>query len=255
MIMASQATSDLPQAVSTMLQQLVESARAAFGDDLRCIALYGSAAERRLRATSDVNVMVVLTACRTERAAALAETLRAAEAAIRLRTMFILESELQAAAAGFAVKFADIQRRHRMLYGEDPFTRLTIPRAARLHRLRQTLLNQALRLRAAGVRLAGREEQMARAIADAAGPLRAAAASLLELEAQVVSSPKEALRSVVEKAGLPGGDDLLARLSQARESGALPPGTAPQLLFGLIDLAGRMRARVEAMPDGEPGRG
>ncbi len=43
-----------------MLDAVVDAARRAFGDDLRSIVLFGSAAEGRLRATSDVNLMLVL---------------------------------------------------------------------------------------------------------------------------------------------------------------------------------------------------
>ena len=55
-----QAQLNVPVRIRQVLDGIVEAARRAFGDDLRSIVLYGSAAEGRLRATSDVNVMFVL---------------------------------------------------------------------------------------------------------------------------------------------------------------------------------------------------
>ncbi len=51
---------DLPDRVSRVLAEFVEQALTALGETLRAIVLFGSAAENRLRATSDVNVVVVL---------------------------------------------------------------------------------------------------------------------------------------------------------------------------------------------------
>jgi hypothetical protein len=49
------ALANLPPRVQEVLRDFVEAARGAFGPDLRAVVLYGSAAEGRLRATSDVN--------------------------------------------------------------------------------------------------------------------------------------------------------------------------------------------------------
>ena len=49
------ALSQIPETVRGTLEAFVETTKNAFSDDLRAIVLYGSAAEGRLRATSDVN--------------------------------------------------------------------------------------------------------------------------------------------------------------------------------------------------------
>ena len=48
---------DLPPQVEQSVNRFVKVARAAFGADLVSIVMYGSAAEGRLRATSDVNTV------------------------------------------------------------------------------------------------------------------------------------------------------------------------------------------------------
>src|SRR4051812_7959120 len=193
---------ELPPHIARSLIGFVEAARAALGPDLRSIVLFGSGAEGRLRATSDLNLILVLREFRPEAVDGLREPLRTAQAAARVETMFLLEGEVRAAVEAFAVKFADVLRRHVVLLGDDPFTGVSLPRAAEVARLRQVLLNLTLRLRQQYMLRSLREEQAALAVADAAGPLRSFAAALLELAGRPAPSPKEALATVV--AQLPG---------------------------------------------------
>ena len=231
----------LPTTVQEVLGTFVESARSAFGGDLLSVVLFGSAAEGRLRPLSDVNVLVVLAAFDPAKADRLRDSLRKAHAAIRLTAMFLLEAELQPAIEAFAVKFGDIARRHLILHGRDPFSGVTVPRAAAVARLKQVLLNLTLRMRETYVSRSLREEQIAAAIADNAGPLRACATTLLELQGSPVGSPKEALEKV---AGAllpePAAAALMGKITEARADGALPPGTAGTTLCELADLAHRI---------------
>jgi predicted nucleotidyltransferase len=238
---------DLPPQVTRGLHDFVEVAHSAFGTALRSVVLYGSGAEGRLRATSDVNLILVLSAFDRSQADQVREALRMAEAAIRLSAMFLLETEIEAAVEAFAEKFADVLRRRHVLYGDDPFISLAVARQTAIARLKQVLLNQILRLRALYVLRSRREEQLALVVADATGPLRSSAASLLELEGHAAASPKEALRLVASALPEPDWETVLARLSEARETRRLPPGVAGDTLFRLIELAMRMRSRVDGL--------
>ena len=246
--MEDELINSLPPNVASVLSEFVEQARSAFANDLRAVVLYGSGAEGKLRATSDVNLLLVLSAFDQKKADELREPLRRAQAAIRLRAMFLLESELRPAMEAFAVKFADIMRRRRVLYGDDPFAGITISRDDAIFRLKQTLLNLTLRLREAYIARGLREEQLVAMIADMAGPLRSCAATLLELEGRPVESSKEALFQVA--ASLPDGArqaEEISRLSEARQERTLAPGVAAPTLFHLIELARSMRIRADAL--------
>ena len=201
-----------------------------------------------MRATSDVNLILVLTAFSSARAATLREPLQMAEAAIRLRVMFLIEQEIGAALEAFPVKFADILRRRAVLYGTDPFASLAIPRRRALMRLKQLLLNQVLRLRTQYVALGGREEQLALLIAEATGPLRSCAATLRMLEGQPVTSGKDALREHV-MATFPelGWPEVLDAMSIARDRRILPAGTAAPTVERLIEMTQRLAARASAL--------
>src|SRR5437867_11301798 len=109
----------LPSAVEKALDDLVHGAKKAFGAHLRSIVLYGSAADGKLRASSDVNVLLILSAFDPAKVGQLREQLQMLEAAVRLSVMFLLESETPAAMEAFAAKFADILRRRKTLYGDD----------------------------------------------------------------------------------------------------------------------------------------
>ncbi len=243
---------ELPPIVARVIEGLVAAARAGLGEDLRSVVLFGSAAEGKLRATSDVNVIFVLARFDRARIDGLRDAFRSAHAATQLEAMFLLQEEVAAAVEAFPVKFADVLRRRRVIFGADPFAQVVLPRALEIGRLKQVLLNLALRLRERYVLSSLREEQAARIVADSAGPLRSFAAALLELQGRPVASAKEALAEVARELPAPaeGGaawTAVLEHMSAAREGRALPAGVAGPTLLHLIDLALALRARVEAL--------
>lgn len=245
---------DLPPNVTRVLTDFCAAAQQAFGQDLCAIVLYGSAAEGRLRPTSDVNLLLVLKRFEQKTASQLFEPLRVGQTAVKLTVMFLLESEIDQAAEAFAVKFADILHRRRLIYGADPFARLQISREAELRRLKQSLLNLTLRWREAFVVRGLRQEQLAVVIAEAAGPIRACAAALLALEGKPATSPKEALEIVAadllpakESGNADVARDFSARITEARHDRALSSGTAAETLFQLIALAQAMQIRAASL--------
>jgi predicted nucleotidyltransferase len=238
---------DLPPDVAQPLSTFVESAGKILEGDLVSVILFGSAAEARLRATSDVNLMLVLSRFEAARADALREPLRLAHALIRLEAMFVLESELADASEAFAVKFADMAARHRVLAGKDVLAGLAPSRESMRMRLRQILLNYILRTRERYVLTSLRDEQNAALVADSAGPLRSAAEIILKLEGRPVSSPKLALEALAHELGGDGWRAPLEHLSTARESGTLPQGVGAPTVLRLIELAEGLRARAAGL--------
>ena len=238
--MSNQADTEI---VEPVLLELAEAARRAFGTALASIVLFGSAAENRLRANSDVNLIVLLERVEQSALDAFREPLRAAHAAIRAEVMIVTRAELQAAAQLFPVKYSDVRARHRVLVGSDPFERLEIPEADLRRQAREILMNTALRLRERYVRLSIRDEQLVPVIAEAAGPLRSAAAALARLEGVYASSPREALANLASEAGAEY-TAAVANLSRAREAGKLSAGSAGATLLALSRLAAHLCERA-----------
>ena len=229
---------NLPQSVDQGLNKFVESARSAFGEDLVSIVLYGSAAEGRLRASSDVNTITVVKSFSIDAARAISPTLFLLASAIRLETMFLLESEIGKAVNAFPVKFADIRHRRRVLTGGDPFENIAISREILIGRLRQVLLNTVIRTRQSYALRCHSEERMVELAADMAGPLRSAASALMELNGSPPAPPREALEQVAKTSGQSQWSEAVALLSEVREKGPLPFGkSAAGVAFSLLDLA------------------
>lgn len=234
----------VPANVATVLSRFVSAVQDAYSSDLVSIVLYGSAAEGRLTSTSDVNLLVVLRAFSRDKTDRIRDTFQTAQAAINLQAMFLLEDEVSSASELFAQKFADILRRHKIIFGIDPLSNITIDRADKIFRLRQVLLNLALRLRASYVARSQRAEQVARTLAETAGPLRAAATTLLELEGSPLADANVALETAAGSfnEGKKIAADLLAmRLTEAKAEGSA------ELLFQVIELIKHFSDRAKRL--------
>jgi hypothetical protein len=236
---------NLPADVREWLSRISAALIRSFAADLRSLILFGSAAEGRMRASSDVNLLVVLNRLNVDRLNAVAELIQAGSAAVELHPMFMLFSEFPLAVEAFAVKFDDIAHRHVLLYGVDPFGNLVIPRAVLIGRIQQVLLNLALRARTSYAVNRNRETALAVAVAEAAAPLRRSAQAILEMRGSPSASPKESLEVLAAELG--GWAEDLQNLTRARQELQLPAGTAGALLLRLAALAEAMQAPAAAL--------
>jgi predicted nucleotidyltransferase len=222
---------DLPADIADALEEFKTTSVDSFGDSLKSILLFGSAAEGRMRATSDVNVVMVFTRIDLDRVEKWRSHVEGLVAAIDLKPLFLLEDEIAAAAEAFAVKYFDILHRRRVLHGADPFGSLTISGEALRRRVSQVLLNLALRLRHS--LFLHNDAARTHALADAVGPLRASAVALQELSRQPQTTPKEALLALA----LPhGATALIERMQVLRERGDPVTADSTRLLGELIEF-------------------
>ena len=84
----------LPAAVRAWLSQASQTLIDSLGEDLEALILFGSAAEGLMRASSDVNLLVVLRKFDPDRIDRAGAVLQNAAAAVELHPMFLLGSEL-----------------------------------------------------------------------------------------------------------------------------------------------------------------
>ena len=151
-----------------------------------------------------------------------------AHAAVRLTAMFLLARRSPPAAEAFAQKFADVRRRRRVLHGADPFAAHGAVSGA----LIAPPQPGAAEPDAPTARRVRRAEPARGTDRPRSSPTRrlrcaTAAASLLELEGSAVASPKAGAARARRRAVLgAGAGTLLARVSEARETRALPPDVA-----------------------------
>ena len=235
---------DLPRPAAAVLEDLVTSLVNNAGTQLDSVVLFGSGAEGRLRATSDLNLLVVADGLTLEQFDALRLALLTGRSAAGLTVMFVQKAELPRAMEAFAVKFTDIKARHRVLYGSSPLDSVEITREATVRRVRQVLLNLTLRLREQYVIDGEHEERLARIIADVTGPIRACAATLIGLKDGRTLAPKAALEELV--AG-DGWDECLAGISAVHRGEHLPPGETRRLYGDVLRLLVALDERAFAM--------
>lgn len=136
-------------------EELVEQLRAAYGDALRSVVLYGSAAAgEHIPKRSDYNVLVLVDSLSLDRLSAAGAVARAWSEGGNPAPMTLTTREWRSSADIFAMEYADILERHKILYGEAPFDGIRVePRDLRLQ-LEHEAMGKLLRLRQ-GVLAAG----------------------------------------------------------------------------------------------------
>ena len=147
--------------METKLTELVSKLKAAAGENLKAVVLYGSAATGEYQGRhSDVNVL-----CLLERASLpdLEKLHYVAEWWMNEKNpapVIFTHEELMRSADVFAIELLDMKHRHRMLHGEDFLEKMDVP--LKLHRLQveRELRNNWMRLRQAV--LAGESRKKAR---------------------------------------------------------------------------------------------
>ena len=129
-------------------EQLVEQLRAAYGADLRSVVLYGSAAAgEHIPKKSDYNILVLLDSLSLERLSAAAAVARAWNESGNPAPMTMTTREWKSSSDVFAMEYADILERHKILYGDSPFDGITVdPHDLRLQ-LEHEAMGKLLKLR------------------------------------------------------------------------------------------------------------
>ena len=84
---------DLPKVPGVVATNFLASVRRILGDDLRSVVLYGSGAEGRLRATSDINLLIILSAFNSAHATELQSSFTSAASAANLKATWLRFSQ------------------------------------------------------------------------------------------------------------------------------------------------------------------
>src|SRR6476661_4386271 len=130
------------------LDELVSQLRAAYGSTLQSVLLYGSAvAGEHIAKRSDYNILVVLDAVPLNRLAAVGAVLRSWGEAGNPPPMMFTESEWKSSSDVFPMEYADILERHKVLYGDDPTTGISVASSDLRLQVEQQALGKLLHLR------------------------------------------------------------------------------------------------------------
>jgi len=184
----------LPPDVSAALEALGRGLRADAGDNLLGLILYGGLARGRyVEGTSDINIVVYLRDASAASMSAIAPRLHEAWRTHRVDPFIITPREIARLTVVFPTKMLDIQRRHVVLAGENPFEGLTVDNEHIRLRVEQELRNLLLRLRHRFVRVRDDQLSLVQAASDAAPTLAVNLRALLLLQGIVSDEFQPAL--------------------------------------------------------------
>ncbi|MBX6333575.1 MAG: nucleotidyltransferase domain-containing protein [Gemmatimonadaceae bacterium] len=141
------------------LDELVQQLRKAFGDELRAVVLYGSAAAgEHIAKRSDYNVLVLVDALDLEHLDREAAIARAWAEGGNPPPLTLTVDEWRSSSDIFPMEYADILERHRVLYGTPPFDGIRVERSTLRLQLEYQAMAKLLQLRQ-GVLAAGRDRR------------------------------------------------------------------------------------------------
>ena len=105
-----------------LLQTYVKEVKAAFGDQLEGLLLYGSAVRGEfIRGRSNLNILLLVSFCDSAVLKQYSLLHRRWSKEQVVVPLFLMEEELRRSAAVFPLEFLEIQEQHRVLDGRDPF--------------------------------------------------------------------------------------------------------------------------------------
>ena len=139
------------------LDELVSQLKAAYGEALYSVVLYGSAAGgEHIPKRSDYNVLVLARSLPAERLRAAAAIAAAWSASGNPPPMTLTLEEWRASSDIFAMEYADILDRHKVLYGEAPFAEVSVARGDLRLQVEREAMGKLLQFRQ-GVLAAGND--------------------------------------------------------------------------------------------------
>jgi len=189
---------------SEALDELVENLRAAHGDNLASIVLYGSvAAGDHVAEHSDHNLLIAL-----KRIAS--EDLRLSHNAMRdwLKSgqptpVYFTVEELTRAVDVFPIEFLQMEKARRVLYGRDPFEFVEISQANLRHQTEYELRTKLIQLRRLYLPASTSVEKLSALMSDSLASFAALFRAVLILHGQEPPVSKaESVRATVRLLGL-----------------------------------------------------
>ena len=130
------------------LEELVSQLGKAFGDELRAVVLYGSAAAgEHIAKRSDLNVLVLVRSLSLELLERESAIARAWAEAGHPPPLTLTEQEWRSSSDVFPMEYADILERNRVLYGENPFNGITVDHKDLRLQLEHEAMGKLLQLR------------------------------------------------------------------------------------------------------------
>lgn len=192
------------QATTMTLDDLAARLAEAFGDDLSAVVLYGSAARAAALPARDLNVLVIVRALTPAALRAAAGTSRRWAESGHPPLLVLTEAEWRSSRDVFAMEFADILERHRIVAGTLPAGPVAVDPAHLRHQLEFEAMGKLIRFRQALLTCEGDPSRELELLAATKGAVLALFRALLHAHGE--RAPDEAGAVVDRVAALAGID-------------------------------------------------
>lgn len=209
----SEAVADFPEEVpvaagdvrTDRLARLVNDAKAALGDDLTAVVLYGSAAGRDYHASGGgADAMLLVRAAGMRTLDALAPVVAAWCQAKNPPPLVLTEAEWRRRADVFAIEYADLLERHRVVHGTLPLDGVQVrPRDLRIQ-LESEITGKLLRFRRAVMTAGASPDRIRALLLDSLPTMLALLRATLHLHGQAAPESSD---DVCTRAGTLAGFD------------------------------------------------
>lgn len=232
------------------LDELVAQLQKAFGDGLKAVVLYGSAAAgEHIPKRSDYNVLVIVRELglpELERESAIA---RAWGEAGNPPPLTLTEGEWRSSSDIFPMEYADVLERHRVLYGAPPFDGVSIePRDLRLQ-LEHEAMGKLLQLRQGILGSGGDRKRMVELLAGSLSTFMVIFRALLRFHGESPPTDYERLvGAVAARTGL-NGAPFVRVVRHLRGSELLPEREVQQVLSGYLAGAHALVDHLDRLGD------
>lgn len=136
--------------------KFVDELKKVLGENLISVILYGSAAKGEdIPEQSDINLIAILKEFSLLKIDSVEKIVLKAERKKNVKTVFWTEEELKNSVDVFPVEFLDIKENHRVLFGKDIFSGISVDTKNIRHQIEFELRSKMLRLRGEWLNLKG----------------------------------------------------------------------------------------------------
>ena len=234
------------------LDELVTQLRSAYGSVLRSIVLYGSAAaggDEHVAKKSDYNVLVIVDDVPLERLKELAAVTRAWREAGNHPPMTFTQREWTSSSDVFAMEYADILERNRVLFGASPFDGISVERGDLRLQVEREAMGVLLRLRG-GVLLAGTDSgEQLKLMTASLSALMIVFRGILRLAGR---KPPHGYAEIAREVSALAGIDaapFVSVASQQRDSKAISKDRTREVLGAYLDGMEAVATYVSSLPN------
>ena len=217
-------------------EELVEQLRSAYGPDLRSVVLYGSAAAgEHIPKRSDYNVLVLVEQLPLERLRAAAAVAQAWGEAGNPPPMTLTIHEWRSSADIFAMEYADIIERHKILHGENPFDGIRVdPKDLRLQ-LEHEAMGKLLKLRQGVLAAGGDARRQTELLADSFSTIMVIFRAVIRLEGSVPAKDNLAVSQAVARSARFDAAPFERVVRHVRGEQPITPAEVGNVIAGYLD--------------------